>query len=173
MYADFSEYVRSCIECQQTKRPVHLKKGPYSPCPSKMFSRWHLDYLGPLPISNGFRYIFIATSLFPEIHPTKTCDADKTAKMLYEQVFCRYGCPLSIRTDRGACFQSSRITALCKCSKVKQIFTSSYHPQTNSRAENINSIILVSQNVLQETDKLVKLAFCHRLVLSRNHHDVP
>ena len=58
MYADLSEYVRSCIECQQTKRPVHLKKAPLQS--EDVFSRWHLDYLGPLPLSNGFRYILVA-----------------------------------------------------------------------------------------------------------------
>ena len=126
MYADLSEYVRSCTECQQTKRP------------------------SPLPPSNGFRYLLVAidiTSLYPEIHPTKTCDADETDKVPYKQVFCRYGCPLSILTDRGSSFHCSLINALCKLFKVKQIFTSSYHAQTNSRAENMNSIILKSLRI--------------------------
>ena len=151
MYADLSEYVRSCTECQQTKRPIHQKKAPLKSLPVEdVFSRFHLDYLGPLPPSNGFRYLLVAidsTSLYPEIHPTKTCDADETAKVLYEQVFCRYGCPLSILTDRGSSFRCSLINALCKLFKVKQIFTSSYHPQTNSRAENMNSIILKSLRI--------------------------
>ena len=139
MYAHLSDYVRSCSDCQYTKRPVHLKKAPLKSLPVEdVFSRFHLDYLGPLPLSNGFRYILVAidsTSLYPEIHPTKTCDADETAQVLYDQVFSRYGCPLRILTDRGSCFRSSLVTALCELFKVKQIFTSSYHPQTNSRAE--------------------------------------
>ena len=151
MYAHLSDYVRSCSDCQQTKRPVHLKKAPLKSIPVEdVFSRFHLDYLGPLPLSNGFRYILVAidsTSLYPEIHPTKTCDADETAQVLYDQVFSRYGCPLSILTDRGSCFRSSLVTALCKLFRVKQIFTSSYHPQTNSRAENMNSIILKSLRI--------------------------
>ena len=91
MYADLCEYVRSCIECQQTERPIHSKKAPLkSLSVEDVFSRFHLDYLGPLPLSNGFRYILVAidsTSLYPEIHPTKTCDADETANVLYEQSF--------------------------------------------------------------------------------------
>ena len=74
--------------------------------------------------------------------PPKTCDADETAQVLYDQVFSRYGCPLSTLTDRGSCFRSSLVTALRKLFKVKQIFTNSCHPQTNSRVENMNSIIL-------------------------------
>ena len=103
-----------------------------------------------MTLSNGFRYLLVvidSTSLFPEIHPTKTCDADETAKVLYDQIFSRYGCPLSILTDRGTAYRSALVTALCKLFKVKQIFTSSYHPQTNSRAENMNSIILKSLRI--------------------------
>jgi len=151
MYADLTEYVKICKECQETKRPIHSKKAPLKSLPVEdVFSRFHLDFLGPLPPSNGFWYLLViidSTSLFPEIHPTKTCDADKTAKVLYEHIFCRYGCPLSILTHRGACFHSSLISVLCQLFKVKQIFTSSYHPQTNSRAENINTIILKSLRI--------------------------
>ena len=151
MYADLSEYVKSCRDCQETKRPVHSRKAPLKSLPVEdVFSRFHLDFLGPLPLSNGFRYILVAidsTSLFPEIHPTKSCDADETASILYEHVFSRYGCPHSILTDRGMSFRASLISALCKLFKVKQIFTSSYHPQTNSRAENMNSIILKSLRI--------------------------
>jgi len=103
MYAELSDYVKRCTECQQTKRPVHAKKAPLKSLPVEdVFSRFRLDYLGPLPLYNGFRYLLVvidSTSLFLEIFPTKTCDADETAKVLYEQVFCRYGCPLSILTD--------------------------------------------------------------------------
>jgi len=120
-----TEYVKICKECQETKRPIHSKKAPLkSLLVEDVFSRFHLDFLGPLPLSNGFRYLLVvinSTSLFPEIHPTKTCDADETAKVLYEHVFCRYGCPLSILTDHGACFHSSLISALCHLFKVKQI----------------------------------------------------
>jgi len=107
-YADLSEYVRSCLECQQTKHPTHHKKAPLKSLPIEdVFARFHLDYLGPLPLSNGNRYLLDAidsTSPYPDIHPTKTCDADVTAKVLYEQVFTRYDCPLSVLTDRGSCF---------------------------------------------------------------------
>ena len=75
MYAHLSDYVRSCSDCQHTKRPVHLKKAPLKSLPVEdVFSGFHLDYLGPLPLSNGFRYKLLATdstSLYPEIDPTK------------------------------------------------------------------------------------------------------
>ena len=128
MYTDLSGYVCSCIQCQQTKKPTHHRKAPLKSLPVEdVFARFHLDHLEPLPPSNGFRYILVAidsTSLYPEIHPTKSCDEDETAKVLYKQVFCRYGCPLSVLTDRGSDFRASLVKALCKLRNVKQIFTS-------------------------------------------------
>jgi len=152
MYATLSGYVRSCVQCQQTKKPTHHRKAPLKSLPVEdVFARFHLDHLGPLPPSNGFRYILVAidsTSLYPEIHPTKSCDADETVKVLYEQVFfCRYGCPLSVLTERGSACRSSLVKALCKLCNVKQIFTSSFHPSTNSRAEFQNSNILKSLKI--------------------------
>lgn len=182
MYADLSDYVRSCSDCQQTKRPVHLRKAPLKSLPVEdVFSRFHLDYLGPLPASNGFRYVLVAidsTSLYPEIHPTKTCDADVTAQVLYDQVFSRYGCPLSILTDRGSCFRSSLTSALCKLFKVKQVFTSSHHPQTNSRAENMNSIILKSLRIyckdqFQWSAFLPAIAWAYRASTTTSHNFSP
>jgi len=182
MYADLSDYVRSCSDCQQTKRPIHHRKAPLKLIPVEdVFSRFHLDYLGPLPASDGFRYMLVAidsTSLYPEIHPTKTCDADETAQVLYDQVFSRYGCPLSILTDRGSCFRSSLVTALCKLFKVKQIFTSSYHPQTNSRAENMNSIILKSLRIYckdqsQWSTFLPAIAWAYRASATTSHQFSP
>ena len=139
------------IQCQQTKKPTHHRKAPLKSLPVEdVFARFHLDHLVPLPPSNGFRYILVAidsTSLYPEIHPTKSCDADETAKVLYKQVFCRYGCLLSVLTDRGSDFRASLVKALCKLCNIKQIFTSSFHPSTNSRAEFQNSNILKSLRI--------------------------
>jgi len=38
MYAHLSEYVKSCKDCQETKRPVHNKKAPLNLFPLKMSS---------------------------------------------------------------------------------------------------------------------------------------
>ena len=173
-YAELSEYVKNCSECQQTKRPVHKKKAPLKPLPVvDVFARFHLDYLRPLPPLYAYRYLLVAidsTSLYSEIHPTKTCDADETAIVLYEQVFCRYGCPLSILTDRGSCFCSALFNALCKIFKVKRIFTSSFHLQTKSGAENMNSTILKSIRIYCKIQ--TEWSTSHLLVISSEHNHI-
>jgi predicted aspartyl protease len=145
MYSDIEEYVKTCIRCQQVKgpKPGHAQLQPLAvPEPLTVF---HLDFLGPLPRSNGFKYVLVvveSTTLFPEIFATKTADANEVARILYEHIFCRYGTCKSIITDRGQCFRSQLVNALCKIMNVKQAFTSSFHAQTNSKCERFNSTIL-------------------------------
>jgi hypothetical protein len=108
MYSDIEEYVKTCIRCQQVKgpKPRHAQLQPL-PVP-EVFSVFHLDFLGPLPRSNGFKYVLVvveSTTLFPEMFATKTSDANEVARTLYEHIFCRYGTPKSIITDRGQCFR--------------------------------------------------------------------
>jgi hypothetical protein len=121
------------------------------------FQRFSLDYLGPMPSVNGLKYILVVidhTSLFPEIFATESCEAHDVAKVLYDHIFSRYGCPAQILTDKGACFTSKLVAAICKIFHVKQVFPSPYHAQTNSCAEQFNSTILKALRIYctKETD---------------------
>ena len=55
----------------------------------------------------------------------------------------QFGCH-TLLSDRGAAFRSKLMKHLCQLIGVKQIFTSSRHPQTNSRCEAYNKNILNS-----------------------------
>ena len=56
-----SKFVKECHPCQAAKtgKQIHL---PISqiPVPARRFSHINLDILGPLPESNGFKYMLIA-----------------------------------------------------------------------------------------------------------------
>ena len=54
-----------------------------------------------------------------------------------------YGCR-TLNSDRGAAFRSTLEKSMCKMLGVNQVFTSSRHPQTNSRCEAYNKNILNS-----------------------------
>ena len=49
MYADVAYYVKSCVDCQQAKRPIHAKKPPLQPLPQprRLFQRLHVDHQVP------------------------------------------------------------------------------------------------------------------------------
>jgi hypothetical protein len=85
---------------------------------------FHLDFRGPLPVSNRFKYVVVvveSTALFPEILVTKTPYTSEMAHILYDDIFTRYGVPKIIITDRGQAFRGQLVSLLCKFMKVKQI----------------------------------------------------
>jgi len=58
----------------------------------------------------------------------------------------------TLLSDRGSCFRSKLVKSLCSLLNVKQIYTSSRHPQTNSRAESYNKNILNSLRTRCESE---------------------
>lgn len=104
-----------------------------------------MDILGPLTTSTeGYKYILLIVdsfSKFPEAFPLKTQDSKEIANVLFSEIFARYGAPKVIVSDRGQNFLSKLVTAVCEIFQVTRHFTSSYHPQTNSTCERMNSTI--------------------------------
>lgn len=140
MYTDSLQYIASCEVCQQSKRPSHPIKAPLHPMPIEdAFGRWHMDFAGPLPpTSEGHKYILVlvdSLTKWTEAFSLPNQSAKTVADVLYSQIFTRYGPPVSLITDRGQNFMSTLVSEICKRFGVKRIFTSSYHPQTNSQVE--------------------------------------
>ncbi|XP_048252488.1 uncharacterized protein LOC125380443 [Haliotis rufescens] len=146
LYQDVETYIKSCEECQKSKRWAHSKPAPMVPMPIEdNFSRLHVDILGPLPqTKDGHKYVLVAVDSFSrwiEAFPLHTQDAVEVATKLFNEVFTRYGAPRTLVTDRGRQFTSKLVNAICEIFEVKHHFTSSYHPQTNGMVERRNSTI--------------------------------
>ena len=63
-----------------------------------------MDFLGPLTkTSEGHKYILLVVDAFskwPEAFPMKSTEASELARILYDEIICRYGAPSSILTDK-------------------------------------------------------------------------
>ena len=145
--AEISNYVKTCLDCQQAKRCIDKRHAPLRPLPTgDVFSRLHIDILGPLPKSEkGYKYILLITCAFskwPEAFPMYTMEATEIADIIYREIICRYDAPTSLLSDRGRNFMSKLIKELCKIFQITKVETSSYHPQTNAACERMNSSIL-------------------------------
>ena len=177
MYTDIETYVKSCEECQKAKRDVHGKKAPLQPMPVEdVFSRLHMDILGPITTTKeGYKYILLIMDSFskwPEAFPLKSQEATEIADVLYRDIFTRYGAPKTIISDRGKNFMSKLISALCEIFQVTRHHTSSYHPQTNSACERMNSVIAQSlraychENQKDWPQKLPGIMMAYRMGIS-------
>ena len=146
MYNDIVTYVKSCEQCQQAKRFYNKSNVPLNPMPiPRLFQRFHIDIIGPLEkTEQGNRYILLivcAYSRWPEAFPLKTQEAKEIAKVLFDNIICRYGAPDELLSDRGQNFLSKLITQLCELFQITRLRTSAYHPQTNATCERFNSTL--------------------------------
>ena len=147
MFGDIQTYIKTCEDCQQVKRNYHSHQAPLRPLEiEEPFATLHIDHIGPFPTSSeGYKYCLLVIdrfTKFPECFPTKSTDAVETARIIYQQIICRYGFPRKLLSDRAQGFMSKLIAELCKIFEITKVSTSSYHPQTNATAERFNQQII-------------------------------
>lgn len=131
--------VKSCQPCQRAKVHRHTKSevGTFS-LPDARFAHIHLDFIGPLPPSDGQQYCMTITDRFtrwPEVIPTTDMTAETTCKVLVNHWISRFGCPITITTDQGRNFESRLFRELTNSIGANRIRSSPYHPQSNGMIE--------------------------------------
>lgn len=105
------KYISHCVVCLSHKKspraplqPIHSYEKPDSP-----FETIHADALGPLPESNGYRYVLIIVDAFSKyclFYPMLRQEASEL-KRHFTNAISLFGTPKLIVADRGRMFQSA------------------------------------------------------------------
>jgi len=133
---DVARFCRQCPQCSRYHRGNLRKRGPLQPVvPGAPFERWYIDLTGPHPKSNN-GYIWILTCMdsftkWAEAFPLRSKEAEPIAKTLVEQVFSRFGIPLSILSDQGREVDGRIMREVCRLFGVEKLRTTPYKPSTN------------------------------------------
>jgi hypothetical protein len=152
---DTLDYVQSCDTCQAYAR---LKKPePAISIPvEKLFERFALDFVGPLPTTNnGNSYIIVATEAltrWPVAKAVPSADADEAAKFFYEDIVLQFGPPDTILTDRGTHFLNMTMERITEHLRTHHLRTTAYHPQANGMTERFNGTLCTMLSKMSESN---------------------
>uniref|UniRef100_A0A5S6Q5D3 RNA-directed DNA polymerase n=1 Tax=Trichuris muris TaxID=70415 RepID=A0A5S6Q5D3_TRIMR len=98
MQRDVAQWTRSCLHCQQAKVHRHTRSAPVDfPLPSHRFDHVHVDIVGPLPSSDGFKYLLTAVDRYtrwPEAWPIHDTSAQTVATVFLSNWIAPFWRPL-------------------------------------------------------------------------------
>ena len=143
LQADVRRYVAGCEACSKRKGPIPTKRAPMQIVRSGYpMERIAIDILGELPLTEkGNKYIVVISDYFTkwaEALPMPNMGACTVAKILVEEVLCRFGIPQTIHSDQGRQFESNLFQEMCKLLGIEKTRRTPYHPQSDGMIERFN-----------------------------------
>ena len=148
MVADIRKTLQNCHACVQERIKLRTHSAPMKLFPARRPLEFvAIDILGPLEkdATDGSRYILVITDRFSKL--TKAIPLRKIGALQVAQAFLvhwcfNYGFPAVLLSDNGSQFTAALFKTVCTELGIKQVFTTTYHPQTNGQAEKFNRTIL-------------------------------
>ena len=147
MAADIQATVRNCHACAKNRIRLRKRTNPMQLFPATEPLR-HLciDILGPLKkTKRNFRWILVITDRFTKLTQVismKKVTAQHVAIAFVEHWVFKYGPPKTLLSDNGSNFASKLFQRVCGYAGIANLYTSTYHPQTNGQVERYNRTIL-------------------------------
>ena len=115
--------------------------------PLEPFQKWVLDFMGPFKppaTCTGKKYILVVTDYctkWVEAKALRDKTAASTAKFIYENLWCCFGCPIELVSDQGGGFFNQIIRELTSHYAVVHKKSTPYYPQANGLAESTNKTL--------------------------------
>ena len=133
------EWAKSCLTCQSAKVCRHTESGiaVFESIPQRL-GHCHVDLVGPLPPSNGHRYLLTVverSTRWPEVFPLVDSTAVSCASAFLHGWVARFGVPRLITSDRGPQFTSALWNNISSLMGSKLRPTVAYNPACNGIVE--------------------------------------
>jgi len=134
--ADTKRFCQQCPECTGYHRGKLAKQGPLqSVLPRAPYERWYIDLTDPHPKSDRGNILILTCidgwTKWAEAFPLRNKLVETVAKVLVEQVFTRFGAPLSILSDQGKEVDGRIMAEVCRLFGIEKLRTTPYKPSTN------------------------------------------
>ena len=154
MTAQIKEWVKTCPKCQSCKITRYNRQAlqNYPNCSDRLHTV-HVDMVGPLPESRGYRYILTMrdrSSGFVVAAPTIDKSSESVRSALLHHFIGKFGVPGTFVSDNGREFTSHLFSELCVRLGIHHQTTTSYHPQANGAIERIHRTLKTSFRALAD-----------------------
>lgn len=147
MRSDIENYVKNCSSCQVNKAYRRVNRAPMviTSTSTSPFERIALDIVGPLPESGTAKLKYILTiqddlTKFSLAYPIRSITAEESSECLLHFISL-FGIPKCILTDQGTNFTADLFKKTCQFLKIKQLWSTPYHPQTQGALERSHSTL--------------------------------
>ncbi|KAI0993536.1 hypothetical protein K3495_g14648, partial [Podosphaera aphanis] len=144
MLKQITQYTNNCHTCKRIT-PSRLKyQGLLKqlPVPERRWRDISVDFIGPLPISDGKNCIMVVCCRLTKarhfIPCQTTIDAVETANLFFQHVWKHHGFPESIVSDRGPQFVAKFWHSVCERTGSKVLLSTAWHPETDGQTERSN-----------------------------------
>lgn len=147
MRSDIETYVRKCELCQTNKALRQINRAPIqiTTTSTQPFQRVALNIVGPLPEAGNAKLKFILTlqddlTKYSAAYPISNATAEETSECLVHFI-AQFGILKAILTDQGTNFTAELFKQTCTFLKIKQLWSTPYHPQTQGALERSHSTL--------------------------------
>jgi hypothetical protein len=145
MHATVKKFLKHCDCCQRNKTgnpPPHGLLVPM-PIPDRNWESISMDFITKLPpTQKGHTSIFVVVDRLSKMCKIAPCydtsTAEDVAKIFRDIVFCNFGLPKDIVSDRDSRFKSTFWTELCRLIDVTPKMSTAFHPETDGQTERVN-----------------------------------
>lgn len=144
---DCARFTRNCHGCKRNQVSKLRYQGALKPLPLPI-QRWRdisVDFIGPLPLSNGFDCIMVTVDRLTKERHYSACNTTMSAfdlgNIFVRDIYRLHGPPESIVSDRGPLFVSEFWKAICHRLQTTISLSTAYHPETDGQTEVANAFL--------------------------------
>ena len=138
MFRDAVTYAKSCPEFAIVPATGRRLKPPHRPIPVfRLFQILGIDVMDLPMTDRGNKHVVVVQDLFTSF-AVPDQKAERTARLLADEVVPCFGVPESLLSDRGTNLLSILMTDLCRMLGIKKLNTTAYHPQCDGAVERFN-----------------------------------
>lgn len=137
MVSDIKSYVKNCDICEKNKVSRHTKNPmQITSTASRPFEKVYIDLVGEISPNSaeGHKYIFTCIcdlTKFVIAVPIMDSTAKTIADVFVKHVVLRFGPPRYLVSDNATYFSAETVAQVTRLLKIKKIFSTPYHPQSN------------------------------------------